>query len=54
MSDGVFVQFVCQSFNLMVIQVKVCHRFVCTVFVDSPHSSNEDHAKLGFSISLSV
>jgi len=44
MSDGVFIQFVCQVlFNLMVIQIKVCQRFVCIVFVDSPHSSNEDH-----------
>ena len=25
--------------NLMVLQVKVCQRFVCVVFVDSPHSS---------------
>ena len=24
MSDGVFIQFVCQVFNLMVIQIKVC------------------------------
>ena len=40
----------------MVIQVKeVCQRFVCIlVFVDSPHSSNEDHMKLDFPISLSV
>jgi len=48
MSDGVFIQFVCQFFNLMVIQIKVCQRFVCKVFVDSPHSSNEDHVKLDF------
>ena len=41
-------------FNLMVIQIKVCQRFVCIVFVDSPHSSNEDHVKLDFPISLSV
>jgi hypothetical protein len=54
MSDGVFIQFVCQVFNLMVIQIKVCQRFVCIVFVDSPHSSNEDHVKLDFPISLSV
>ena len=33
MSDGVFIQFVCQFFNLMVIKVKVCQRFVCIVFV---------------------
>jgi hypothetical protein len=32
MSDGVFVQFVCQFFNLMVIQINVCQRFVCIVF----------------------
>ena len=54
MSDGVFMQFVCQVFNLMVIQIKVCQRFVCIVFVDSPHSSNEDHVKLDFPISLYV
>ena len=54
MSDRVFVQFVCQLLNLMVIQIKVCQRFVCIVFVDSSHSSNEDHAKLDFPISLSV
>jgi len=46
--------FVCQFFSLMVIQIKVCQRFVCIVFVDSPHSSNEDHEKLDFPISLSV
>jgi len=49
MSDGVFIQFVCQLFNLM-----VCQRFVCIIFVDSPHSSNKDHVKLDFLISLSV
>ena len=41
-------------FNLMVIQIKVCQRFVCIAFVDSTHSSNEDHVKLSFPISLSV
>jgi len=54
MSDRVFIQFVCQFFNIMVIQNKVCQRFACIVFVDSPHSSNEDHVKLDFPISLSV
>ena len=54
MSDGMFIQFVCQFLNLMVVQVKVCQRFVCVVFVNSPHSSNEDHMKLDFPISLSV
>jgi len=54
MSDGVFIQFVCQSFNLMVIQIKVCQKFACVVFEDSPHSSNEDHVKLDFPISLPV
>jgi hypothetical protein len=34
MSDGVFIQFVCQFLNLMVVQIKVCQRFVCAVFVD--------------------
>jgi hypothetical protein len=29
-------------------------RFVCIVFEDSPHSSNEDHMKLDLLISLSV
>ena len=37
MSDGVFIQFVCQVFYLMVTQIKVCQRFVCIVIVDSPH-----------------
>ena len=54
MSDGVFVQFVYQILNLMVIQIKVCQWFVCIVFVNSPHSSNEDHVKFDFPISLSV
>ena len=38
----------------MVIQIKVCQRFICIVFVDSPHNSNEDHVELDFPISLSV
>ena len=38
----------------MVIQIKVCQRFVCIVFVNSPHNFNEDHVKLDFLISLSV
>jgi len=40
----------------MVVQIKVCQRFVCVVlFVDSFHSSYEDHVKLDFPIiSLSV
>ena len=40
-------------FNLMVVQIKVCKRFVCVVFVNSRHSSNEDHVKLNFPKSLS-
>jgi len=52
-SDEMFIQFV-SIFNLMVIQIKVCQRFVCIVFVDNPKSSNEDHVKLDFPISLSV
>ena len=32
----------------MVVKIKVCQRFVCMVFVGSPHSSNEDHVKLDF------
>ena len=54
MSDGVFMQFVCQVFYRVVYQIKVCHRFLCIVFVDSSHSSNEDHVKLDFPISLPV
>ena len=50
--DGVFIQSVCQFFNFMVVQIKVCQRFVCVVFVDSPHSSNEDNVKLDFHKSL--
>ena len=34
--------------------VVTCQRFICIVFVDSSHSSNEDHVKLDFPISLSV
>jgi hypothetical protein len=41
----------CQIFNLVVVQIEVCQWFVCIVFVDSPHSSNEDHVKLDFPIS---
>jgi len=54
MSDRVLIQFVCQFFNLMVIQIKVCQWFVCIVFVDSTHSSNKAHVKLDFPISLSI
>ena len=54
MSDGVFIRFMCQVFNLMVIQIMVCQRFIFIVFVDSPHNSNEDHVELDFPISLSV
>jgi len=53
MSDGVLIQFV-SIFYLMVIQINVCQRFVCIVFVDSLHSSSEDHVKLDSPISLSV
>jgi len=54
MSDGVLIQFVCQVFNHMVVQIKVCQRFACIVFEDGPHNSNEDHVELDFPISLSV
>ena len=54
MSDEVLIQFVCQVNNLMVIQIKVCQRFVCIDFVDSPHNSNKDNVELDFPISLSV
>ena len=36
MSDGVFIPFVCQIFNLMVIQIKICKRFVCSLCRQSP------------------
>ena len=52
MSDGVLIQFVCQVFNHMVVQIKVCQRFACIVFEDGPHNSNEDHVELDFPISL--
>ena len=52
MSDGVFIQFVYQFFNLLVVQIKVCQRSVCIVFVDSPHNSNEDHVELDFLVCL--
>jgi hypothetical protein len=49
MSDGVFIKFVCQVFNPMVIQVKICQRFICIVFVNIiPHNSNEDHVELDY------
>jgi len=34
--------------------MEVCPRFVCMVFVNSPHNSNEDHLELDFPISLSM
>ena len=37
MSDGVFIQFV-SIYNLMVVQIKVCQRFVCVVFLDFPRT----------------
>jgi len=43
----------CVNF-LILVQIKVCQRFVCVVFVDNPHSSNEDHVKLDFPVFLSV
>jgi hypothetical protein len=53
MSDGAFIQFVCRFLNLwlMVIQIEVCQKFICMVFVNSPHY-NEDHMKLDLPISL--
>jgi len=53
-SDEVLIRFVCQVFNLKVVQIKVCQRFVCVTFIDSPHSSNEDHIKLDVPKFLSV
>jgi len=44
----------CVSYLILWIQIKVGQRFVCTVFVDSPCNSNEDHVKLDFPLSLSV
>jgi hypothetical protein len=35
-------QFVSFLTLLMVIQIRVCQRFVRIIFVDSPHSSNND------------
>ena len=54
MSDGVLIPFVCQLFSLMAIQMEVCQRFACIVFVNSPHYSNEDHVELDLPISLSM
>jgi hypothetical protein len=54
MSNGVFIQFVCQLFNLMAIQIEVYQRFVCMVFVDSLNYSNEDRVELDFPISMSM
>jgi hypothetical protein len=37
----------------MAIQMEVCQRFACMVFVSSPHHYfNEDHVELDFPISL--
>jgi formate/nitrite transporter FocA (FNT family) len=44
----------CQFFNLVVIQIKVCQWFVCIVLLYSTHSSNKDHVRLDFPISLFV
>jgi len=54
MSDGAFIlySFVRQLFNLMVIQIEVCQRVVCMVFVNSPQYFNEHHVELDFPISL--
>ena len=41
-------------FKSLVVQIKVCQKFVCVIFVDCPHSSNEDHVELDYPISLSV
>ena len=54
MSDGVLIQFVCQLYKFMAIQVEVYQRFACMVFGNSPHFSNEDHMKLDFPTSLSM
>jgi hypothetical protein len=54
MSDGVFIQFECQLFNLMVVQIEFCQRFLCIVFVISPHHSNKDEVELDFPIFLSM
>ena len=54
MSDGVLMQYVYQVFNVIVIQIEVCHRFVCMIFVNSPHFSREDHVELDFPVSLSM
>ena len=58
MSDGLFIQFVCQVFDLMdqvtVVQIEICQRFICIVFVDIPHNSNEDKVELDFPVSFKL
>jgi len=50
MSDGVFIQFMCQIFNLTGIQIEVCQKCVYMVFVNSPRYSNKDHVYAGSDI----
>jgi len=40
--------------NLMAIQTEVCQMIVCTVFVNSPHYSNENNVELDFPVFLSI
>ena len=53
MSDGVFIQALCQLYYLWQSKL-VYQRIVCMVFVNSPHYSDEDHMELDFPISLSM
>ena len=51
MPVAVFIQIVCQAFNLtVIIQIEVCQRIACMVFVNSSHYSNEDHMEIDFII----
>jgi hypothetical protein len=56
MSDGALIQFACVSvfkFMALVIQIEVCQKYICMVFVKDPRY-NEDHMKLDLPISLSM
>jgi len=55
MSDGVFIQLVCQILILWQSRLKSARGLSASiVFVNISHSSNEDHVKLDFHISLSM
>ena len=46
MPVAVFIQIVCQAYNVTVIQIEVCQRLASMVLVNSSHYSNEDHVEL--------